>query len=1130
MNAKARRWAVFGAIAASLLFVVSAALAGVTANSSGAPNAGARAAPSTVQAAAIAAATHSDVTYALGQAAASPNPIVHEGAARSAGLATDNITTLLTKAGVPDASFFAKLALASSSSDLSPAVFGPLDSYLEAAGVGCVLPLGGAGLGAYWGASGAGAADVGISAAPLGASEVVVTKVNPAVFALTCAGGAAAGLIIYQNGLTAGQAICYSCLYDEFAADQYYAYSEFLNLTGAMYASLISLLDFAQVAFDRMADNAALLQIGNATFNAPLDLLQSSLGYELSNLVNDYYLQVGSDVSNVLQWLSALGGWGSYYAGYAGLCYADCAAGYYGGAGITGGIQNLVENDSLGPATSTIAGPFFSAALSTTPSVTHQVLVTSAFVPWEVVCNGAPCRVTVTNYATGATKLVANVSAATSNDPDALIPVVNTTVVGVDNVSVKALAGGGTTWQLIIPRGFLMPTLSNVTLGDFAFVDRYTLLAPYHMSACGGSATTTNGAVTLGASVTSAPDVSFPTTELALANDKGDCGTTNDAVFVTPYALLSGFSGVPQVASGNVGTTSIDPWTQVGPTVAHLMLNATLNAQTYWAFIRSLGYSSLSQIPSNCVIPAPYGALPSQVDFGNLTLNLTEALYTAWLIDVGNFYGANASFSVCHGNVQSPWNWTNGTFVDPYLTTYGGVYLNNGSAPVGVTGRSLPSEVFATPSTWALPITAGSSGTPASVVSESNGTVGASSSGPIATTATAVVKAETLVVGVEINTAPSGTTVTATGVTDTAGNVFKELSSNTYASAGQESLWAVNQTTVASGSDVVSVALSGSTGTSGAAIASLVVLNGNGVAVPVPRAPLASVGRATLTASAPTNSLGLTFGLGDAANFTAPSGASTLAVTANGVTRVDVWKETGGTLAVGGPSGGIWGAFAVTVFGVGASLASNVSLFLAPTLQSVYVPVGVPWEIPIVDPIWAFYQPSTSTNSTLLLVSLTGNGTKLSGPQVPFGKAGDAIEIVYCAVNGTAVPTGDDCPILVTTFTTYIVTILCGSACNVQPPCSPCGGPVGATPCGDNVWLLGTIVDGVDGLFAGAAGIPIIGGALSALGCGIAWVVGVVLVLLVIAGLAWVILTTVRFGLSSRPKRQRTTPKKGGSS
>jgi hypothetical protein len=578
-------------------------------------------------------------------------------------------------------------------SNLKAFNFGPLSGYLESAGIGCATSGGGflVGAAAAWSVSTAG----------------LVAKDNPYTFIATCAIGAAAGLIIYQNGINAANAaVCNACLYQAFLGDEANAYFAYVNLTTAMYSSILSLADFAQVGFDRASDNAALLQIGNNTFNASQDFQQSGIANTLGGLPSSYELQIAEAYRNVPEWLGALAGKGAYFDGYAEAVgfpitsqLVEAQAGYTGvntlsaavmpSAGIYGGLVLTAATNNFYYAGVPGETGFITQG-SVGPSCATPCVL--AFAP--IAGSGNPQQRWL-NLSVTAADLSAS-EGWTFN---------NTLTPGWYQFTQQQNAY----FDVVIPTALQFPTAANsFHMGTFGWAASYfTTTGAYESGHNGGGCTYTSEPVNHGLAASSfnagdsGPSVGALTWTMA---GNGDCGASGSTTILTTPNPSGIVQCAPTYAGSGAATNNscITSGSAITTLTGQLIANATLSGQVYWAFIRSLGYTSLGSIPANCIIPAPYMALPSQFNVGNLTLNQSVALYESFLQGMGNFYGASSAFSVCHGAVQSPYNYTTWVFANLYVETWASIYINNGTAAVNGTGAAMAGEHYGNVSTWAF--------------------------------------------------------------------------------------------------------------------------------------------------------------------------------------------------------------------------------------------------------------------------------------------------------------------------------------------------------------------------------------------------------------------------------------------
>lgn len=182
-----------------------------------------------------------------------------------------------------------------------------------------------------------------------------------------------------------------------------------------------------------------------------------------------------------------------------------------------------------------------------------------------------------------------------------------------------------------------------------------------------------------------------------------DAGTTENGVATLPCGSIDPVYGMGELyCSGtSCGNLPARYYSQTSGTLKYysnqtgaMELNAVNSAQFYWQFLRSLGYTSASQIPAQCEIPEPYMALPPNINLGNLTVSDYESIYYSWANAVGNYYGVNASkvSDTCTNNHNPGGNgpfWVTNLTVNSTLS----IYIANGT--------EYPSENVSNLSSWA---------------------------------------------------------------------------------------------------------------------------------------------------------------------------------------------------------------------------------------------------------------------------------------------------------------------------------------------------------------------------------------------------------------------------------------------
>ena len=125
--------------------------------------------------------------------------------------------------------------------------------------------------------------------------------------------------------------------------------------------------------------------------------------------------------------------------------------------------------------------------------------------------------------------------------------------------------------------------------------------------------------------------------------------------------------------------------------VYNLAYGAYTTAEAYWSFLHSLGYYSISSIPAGCYIPAPYQAIPPNLDMSGLSEQAIMTLYYGYLQGLANFYNVSLnSTNYCSGH--RAFSLGNASWIDLAINASGYVYSPNTSA--------FPSESLASPSSW----------------------------------------------------------------------------------------------------------------------------------------------------------------------------------------------------------------------------------------------------------------------------------------------------------------------------------------------------------------------------------------------------------------------------------------------
>jgi hypothetical protein len=187
-------------------------------------------------------------------------------------------------------------------------------------------------------------------------------------------------------------------------------------------------------------------------------------------------------------------------------------------------------------------------------------------------------------------------------------------------------------------------------------------------------------------------------------------GTDQNPAVCSPYQIevevepSETFVGCEDTCSDEVTPTyemGTSVWVNDQNEYTSLMYEATTSAQTYWSFLRNLGYTSESAIPADCIIPYPSQVLgsPAVAELGNLTVSQATSLYSAWLNGLATFFdtppGVNDTYCAGHhpfpGVGSLPWG-------NLAVNATGFVYVPNGTVYPHETFGDSPADL----ATWAV--------------------------------------------------------------------------------------------------------------------------------------------------------------------------------------------------------------------------------------------------------------------------------------------------------------------------------------------------------------------------------------------------------------------------------------------
>jgi hypothetical protein len=403
-----------------------------------------------------------------------------------------------------------------------------------------------------------------------------------------------------------------------------------LNNFGLGLAGMVNLtqsqLDATFNAWSAMTDAVAPTQLPNATFNPLIAINSSGVALQQMTLVNDYANLAGAYLNSV---------------------NAAETSGYGPGGPFVGGVYGL----NFGSVT---FGAVSSAQYYGTAGSDVQVNLFNT--------NGLDIR-------SGGT---AEIRCGTGGSP------ILTTV--------PAAPTGGTT---------AYPVPANSTTYPFKMTPASDEMLVLTGATSSGCSIEGNGILGVPVSTTNEPG-----NNVTYVSCQGDSSTVCDAANFAVRSPTLGFASVPLggCAWSAVGHSCVGP-TYASPPVNTfsgnentLFLNAETSAKAYWLYLHLLGYNSSSAVPSNCIIPQPSQVLPPSysASVGDLTLNQTLSLYSAWMNALATFF--NTPYNVtnfCHGHPAFNLGYDGLWSVDTEVTGF--VY----TLPVAA-------QVFGTRSTWTV--------------------------------------------------------------------------------------------------------------------------------------------------------------------------------------------------------------------------------------------------------------------------------------------------------------------------------------------------------------------------------------------------------------------------------------------
>lgn len=444
---------------------------------------------------------------------------------------------------------------------------------------------------------------------------------------------AAIGAAVLYGLLTGNQAGNLVALASNWANAMYQDYLALQEVETNSTKNTLNALNLTGVALSYEASSAALLQLPNATFSGLLDCAQSSICAQLTTPSMADEFTVASIFNTRSNWFSSEMG----------------PSGTYG---------------SAGAACQLVAAPLNSAdhsfANAGGSAIYSPNLVSGWTGGWSSGMTCATSSGSATTYLmNGATYPVTRFTNSSSNIGQ----------VAVETGDFYVLHGAPVVWAdssntaqpksaKIIFHGEPNTGLGyyNFTLGVGAGVNFTGPSGAYSVTVAGNPVNTVAPVLGLGmgalpltsaSALGSAESIFLNTTQV---DGSGVQHGSTIAGFV-PAEVGAGCAAAACVGLGSVPSImfSAGPQSHLLFWLYTLAHNAENIGQTYWTFLRNLGYTQINQVPANCVIPSPGAILPPNTPpsiLANLTVNATLQLYYTYLNGLGYTFNVSNALTV----------------------------------------------------------------------------------------------------------------------------------------------------------------------------------------------------------------------------------------------------------------------------------------------------------------------------------------------------------------------------------------------------------------------------------------------------------------------------------------------------
>ncbi len=573
--------------------------------------------------------------------------------------------------------------------------------------VHAALGLGGNKLWVYLGIIAAGAA-AGFSCAfaftgvgALGCVILISVVVSLAVYAT----------LVYNSGPILGQ----TSLYPQAETHFDFAFSTLLNDFQTGTGSLLdatqtemSLTNLTVGVWEYTAANAALSQLGNSTFNGPLDLQQAGIAQQIGSAIYAKEYEITDYIATQNEGLQGFFGPGAGYGGHGVVCNGSISAIYPAGLNASYGTY-ASDHSTLYSAMGSYGGTFQPDGECQENANYHTGW--SGFGPggtWNYYANYVPGTVLPTAakdvaYEIGpkASLLVPNNGPANGNQIVVAVAPAN------NHADLRYFAQTMGASQ--------KPKPITAPMGVYVLKGIYECTTSTSPASCSGAAApnvTVLGTGFAPVNISSAPTTYdkelFDLSGLATAYNATNAGKSRGGIisFCSPADSPDSTSGTYQSFFSTV-TTAHANWTISVPTCSGSVgsyltdLNvlgniATTVAKAYWNFLRSApyDYTSAAQVPQTCVIPSPASFIPPNYNVASLEkLSYTEV--EALLVIYIDTLAQSFSSSLTGSPSESLYCGHALPVIVVNLANVGILAIGDVYVPGG-------SQVFRTPSTWSI--------------------------------------------------------------------------------------------------------------------------------------------------------------------------------------------------------------------------------------------------------------------------------------------------------------------------------------------------------------------------------------------------------------------------------------------